>query len=168
MRESWEILWWASKIRVVSWNEKNKYVFFSLQESDAKTHLRYPVLSWHNKTSSSSHILSFLCVSRLYFHLFGLVLLCISWRNKALGIHLHGLYVGRCLARRRRKTLHLQERLDVLHLGAVRAVGHRLSFRGQNTGSFPFGILRFLFSGDKKQINAYASIRTFMKLLIII
>ncbi len=50
MRESWEILWWASKIRVVSWNEKNKYVFlFFLQESDAKTDLRHPVLSWHNQ-----------------------------------------------------------------------------------------------------------------------
>lgn len=49
-------------------------------------------------------------------HLFSLVPLGVSRRDKALSVYLHGVQVWSRLTRGGRQTLHLQERLDVLHL----------------------------------------------------
>lgn len=87
-------------------------------------------------------------------HLFGLVLFSVAWGHKALRVHLHGFEVGGCLTRRGRHTLHLQERLDVLDLCPVGAVGHRLPLGGQDAGSLPLGVLILLYSQRAK--NKYS------------
>lgn len=84
------------------------------------------------------------CACCPFANLLGLVLLCIACRNKALSVHLHGLQVRSCLARRGRQALHLQEGLDVPHFGLVGAVGHGLALGGQDAGSLPLGVLSLL------------------------
>lgn len=91
------------------------------------------------------------CVCCPFANLLGLVLLCIARRNKALGVHVHCLQVRSCLARRGRQTLHLQEGLDVPHLGLVGAVGHGFAFGGQDARSLPLGVLRLLQAEGRKE-----------------
>lgn len=77
-------------------------------------------------------------------YLFGLVLLGVARGEKTFSIHLHGFDIRSCLTRRGCQALHLQKWLDVSHFWLVGAVSHCLALRGQDTCSFPLGILRFL------------------------
>lgn len=126
------MFWWASRMRVVSfkliergWNELIHFAIIAINVVTG------PYIAWSPFTN-----------------LFGLVLLCVAWGNKALSIHLHGLQVRSCLTRRGRQALHLQEWLDVPHFWLVGAVGHRLALGGQDARCLPLGILRFLYQWE--------------------
>lgn len=81
-------------------------------------------------------------------NLLGLLLFGVTRGNETLGIHFHGVKVRSCLPRRWRQAFHLQKGKDVPHFGLIGAVSHRFAFGGENTRSFPLGILRFLRQGE--------------------
>lgn len=126
------MFWWASRIRVVSfkWIKRgwNELIHFAITAINV---VWGPYIAWSSWTN-----------------LFGLVLLCVAWGNKALRVHLHGLQVRSRLTRRGRQALHLQEWLDVSHFWLVGAVGHRFALGGQDACCLPLGILRLLYQWE--------------------
>lgn len=138
------MFWWASRIRAVSFKEVPQADLANVWSASSSL-----TLIAAGRVKSIAHYTQ--------TNLFGLVLLGVARRNKTLGVHLHGVDVRRCLARRGRQALHLQKGLDVLHFWLVGAVGHRLALGSQDACSFPLGVLCFLqhraIAGQQQDIN---------------